>query len=411
MTDPGVRITAARGVIGPELTLAESPVLRVADGRIVGVEVGGSADVDLGEVLLIPGFINAHTHVGDSALKEVGYGRSGWEIVMPPDGVRHVRLRELAREALVASMRSTARYMLRHGIVAFGDFREQGADGVAALREAVDGLEIEAVIYGRHATPPPHDDSDYQAGAALPAGYADEIREVVGQAGGFSVVTANDTTDAGLAETAAVVRAAGGRLAVHAVEDSRYRDESIRRTGRGDVERIVDCLMPDHIVHMTAATNAEIRRVAEAGIPVVVCPRMQSVLGNGIPPVAAMLDHGVTVALGSDNAMLTSPDLLREMDFLSRGLRALAHAPDRPAARDVLAMATVNAARALGLGDRLGSISEGKEATFVAIDLESDSMTGTADPIASVVSRAEVTDIAGVVVRGKVVVGGLPAIG
>lgn len=411
MTEDGLRITAAHALIGSNLELVDHPVLRIADGRFTSVHDGSPADVDLGEVLLVPGLINAHTHVGDSALKEVGYGRSGWEIVMPPDGVRHVRLRELERDALVASMRATARYMLRHGIVAFGDFREQGLYGVAALQEAVDDVGIEAVIYGRHATPPVHADADFRDGVGLPDGYADEIREVVELAGGFSVVTANDTTDAGLAETANVVRAAGGRLAVHAVEDARYRDESIRRAGRGDVERIVDCLAPDHIVHMTAATDAEIDRVAEAGIPVVVCPRMQSVLGNGVPPVLAMLDRGVTVALGTDNAMLTTPDLLCEMDFLSRALRALGHSPARPTAKQVLSMATVNAARALGLDDRLGSIDIGKDATFLAIDLASDSMVGTADSLASVVSRAEVTDIAAVVVRGKVVAGELPVLG
>ena len=411
MTIGGLRIAAAQALIGRDLSALANPVLTVADGRIEAIDQGGEADVDLGKVLLIPGLINAHTHVGDSALKEVGYGRSGWEIVMPPDGVRHVRLRQLSRDALVASMQATARYMLRRGIVAFGDFREQGEAGVDALIEATADIPIEAVIYGRHATPPQHSDADFGDGVGLPDDYRSEIQTVVRVAGGFSVVTANDTTDPGLRETGELVRAAGGRLAVHAVEDARYRDESIRRAGRGDVERILDCLKPDHIVHMTAANASELDMVAAAGIPVVACPRMQAVLGNGVPPVLEMLKREMVVALGTDNAMLTSPDLLREMDFLSRVLRAQSHDPSTPSPKQVLAMATVNAARALGIDDRLGWLDAGKDATFVAMDLTSDSLVGTSDPLASVVSRAEESDIAAVVVRGKLVVGDVPALG
>jgi cytosine/adenosine deaminase-related metal-dependent hydrolase len=405
------RITAAAGLVGADLELIDHPTLSVEGGRIVAVEQGGSADIDLGDVLLIPGLINAHTHVGDSALKEVGFGRSGWEIVMPPDGVRHRRLREMEREQLVAAMASTVRYMHRHGVVAFGDFREQGVAGIRALREALDGLAIEAIIYGRHATPPTHADEDFDEGVGLPDGFEVEIAEVLAEADGFSVVTANDTTDAGLRQTQAIVRASGGRLAVHAVEDARYRDESVRRAGRGDVARIVDCLRPDHIVHMTAANDEELDLVAGAGVPVVVCPRMQAVLGNGVPPVLGMLERGITVALGTDNAMLTSPDLFREMDFLSRALRALARSPGAPTPGQVLQMATINAARALRVDDRLGSLEVGKEATFEVIDLSGDSLRGTSDPVAALVSRAEASDIAALVARGRVVAGSLPANG
>jgi cytosine/adenosine deaminase-related metal-dependent hydrolase len=404
-----LRISAASGLIGPELEFVERPTISIENGRIVAIDQGGPSDLHLSEALLIPGLINAHTHLGDSALKEVGFGKSGWEIVMPPDGVRHVRLRGLARQELIDSMAASARYMLQHGVVAFGDFREQGVDGVTALIEATSGLAIEPMIYGRHAAPPPHSDDDFVRDARLPAGYADEVGDVLEIAQGFSVVTANDTTDAGLKETSDLVRSHGGRLAVHAVEDARYRDESVRRTGRGDVARIVDCLRPDHIVHMTAANDEELDLVAEARIPVVVCPRMQAVLGNGIPPVLAMLDRGIEVALGTDNAMLTSPDPLREMDFLSRSLRALHRNPSCPAPVKVLQMATVNAARALGIDDRTGSISEGRDATFASIRLSGDSLVGTSDPVAAVVSRAEASDVAALVIRGMLVAGQLPA--
>jgi len=164
-------------------------------------------------------------------------------------------------------------------------------------------------------------------------------------------------------------------------------------------------LEPDHIVHMTSGTDEEFALVAEAGIPVVIAPRMQSVMGIGLPPLDRMVAAGVTVALGSDNGMLASPNLLREMEFISRAMRATRHDPAFPTPTLLLQMATINGARALRLEAELGSLEVGKRADVIVFDGASPNLLGSRDPLASIVHRAESRDIRGVLSDGSVVHG------
>jgi len=163
-------------------------------------------------------------------------------------------------------------------------------------------------------------------------------------------------------------------------------------------------------VHMTSGAAEEFELVAAAGIPVVVAPRMRSVMGIGLPPVDRMVAAGLTVALGSDNGMLASPDLLREMEYLSRATRAARHDPTFPSPAQLLQMATINGAKALGLASELGSLSVGKRADVVLFDAESRNLRPVRDPLATVVNRAVAADIACVLVDGVPAVGALPGL-
>jgi len=408
------RFALAGGVVvaGERLEVLEDGYVLVDGGRIAAVgvhfDLADCSTFNLSGHLLIPGLINSHTHLGDSALKEIGFGTDGWKLVMPPDGLRHRLMAELPPATVGSAMRATMRQMLRTGTVAFADFREQGRPGVEALLEAARGLPIRPVVFGRHARPPRHTEEDLKAnrGGLSPDEIA-EIESILEVADGFSFVSANDTTDQGLSDAAAVVRRMGGRLAVHAAETDRYRDISVGRTGRGDIERLLECLRPDFLVHLTAATEQELELVAEAGIPAVFCARMQSVLGNGLPPFLRALDHGLSVGLGTDNVMLTSPNLLRELDYVSRASRALARDPSRPSPRELLSAVTTTAARMLGLDRDLGAIEPEREATMLVIDMATDNLAPVSDPLATLVNRTEANDIRAVVVAGKLVVGSI----
>jgi cytosine/adenosine deaminase-related metal-dependent hydrolase len=384
----------------------------VRDGRIAAVGTGappsGLPAVDLSGRLLTPGLINCHTHIGDAAFKEKGFGfPTDTNLLWQPDGLRWKWMAETPRAELVAAMRRSAQHMLSMGVIAFADFREGGYDGVVALREACEGLPIRAIIYARHAEAPMHTEEAFNENReGLSDVHLAEISECLRVADGFSAVWANETTDLGLRQTASVVRDAGKRLATHACESDTYRRLSLSRTGRGDVDRVVDHLMPDFVVHMTDATDGELDTAIDAGLPMVFCGRGMAALGNGFVPYASALEKGALIGLGTDNVMINSPDILAEMDFLGRVTRALTHdtAID---ARALLAAGTIDAARLLELDDELGSISEGKSATMVAFDFTSGNLSGSADPIASLVERASSNDIQAVIVDGALVHGSI----
>jgi cytosine/adenosine deaminase-related metal-dependent hydrolase len=236
--------------------------------------------------LILPCFFNAHTHIGDSVVLEEPVGTLE-ELVAPPGGLKFRRLQDATREELVAAMRRTLRRMALSGTAAFCDFREGGVEGATALREALERSPVDAVVLGR------------------PVGLeynSEEMRALLDVVEGVAVSSVSDWDYGELEKLARHVREAGKLFALHASE-----------TRREDIDTILD-LKPDFLVHMTAATEDDWKRCSQEGVPVVVCPRSQVFFGR-VPDIPGMLDAGLTLLLGTDNAMLSSPSILREMEF------------------------------------------------------------------------------------------------
>ncbi len=404
-------LAGAAALVGDELTLAHDSYIVVRGGRIDSVGTGrppaGLTVVDMKGKLLLPGLINCHTHIGDAILKEKGFGYpAGTNLLWQPEGLRHGWMASHSREERVGAMRRAAEHMLRLGVVAFADFREGGIPGVAELRDACENLPIRDIIYARHAHAPMHTEEAFLANKeGLSQEYRTEIEEALEIADGFSPVWANETTDAGLRETAEIVRRHGKRLASHACETDIYRSLSLTRAGRPDVERVVEFVNPDYVVHMTDASDDELRTATDRDIPIVLCARGQAALGNGFSPYARIRQLGGVVGIGTDNLMFNSPDVLAELDFLSRVTRAVTHDPAIIDPRALVAAATIDGARILGLESDLGSLVAGKEATIVIMDAQSHNLADSTDVMASLVERASAADIHGVLVRGELVNG------
>ena len=324
---------------GPNFDPIEGRVV-VDDGTIVAVE---KTATDPGDDVILPAFVNAHTHVGDSIAKGAGRGRSLDELVAPPDGLKHRLLREADRAEKIEAMRRSLQYMQRGGTAAFVDFREGGVDGVSALREAADGLAIEAIAYGR------------------------DEKDVLEVADGFGASGARDAEFSGFRSAA---RGAGKPFGIHAGE----RDSA-------DINPALD-LSPDHLVHMVHAETLHLERVADAEVPVVACPRSNLVTGVGLPPLRDLLDHTI-VALGTDNVMLNGPSMFREMEFAAKCCEVTDE--------EVLRMATTNGAAIAGLDG--GIIETDTPARLLVIDGSSDNMVGYRDPLRAVVRRAGVDDV------------------
>jgi len=311
----------------------------VEEGEIVAVEEAATDS----DAIVCPAFVNAHTHIGDSIAKEAGAGLSLDELVAPPDGLKHRLLRAASDAEKVAAMRRSLRFMRRSGTAATVEFREGGVDGVRAIRTALDGLDVEAVVLGRETT------------AAMETG------------DGFGASGARDDD---FAERRAATREAGKPFGIHAGE----RDSH-------DLDPALD-LDPTFLVHVVHPDPRHLDRIERTGVPVVVCPRSNLVTGVGTPPIADLLDR-TSVALGTDNVMLNSPSMFREMEFAAK-------VGDVPAA-DVLRMATVNGADLVGLD--CGLIEPGRPGKLLVVDGDSDNLSGARDPVRAVVRRAGVDDV------------------
>ena len=139
-------------------------------------------------------------------------------------------------------------------------------------------------------------------------------------------------------------------------------------------------------VHMTAVSEAEIHLVAERGVRVIHCPHSNMKLASGVCPVPQFASAGATLGLGTDGAASNNGlDLFAEARLAA--LLAKNESADATAlpAADVLEMATLGGARALGLDDRIGSVEVGKRADLIAIDVEHPSLQPLHDAHAQLV--------------------------
>ena len=315
----------------------------VADGEITAVEETATDSTDL----ILPAFVNAHTHVGDSVAKDAAVGLSLEEAVVPPDSLKHRRLRDTPREQQIAAIRRTCRQMSRTGTAQFADFREFGREGAEILNEAASTEAVSAFVFG----------SDDPA--------------VLDVADGFG---ASGATDEDFRERRATVRERGRPFAIHAGEPD-----------ASDIHPALE-LEPDLLVHMVHAEREHLQRVSDQSVPIVACPRANLALGVGTPPLRDLVDT-TTVALGTDNVMVNDPSMFREMAYTARRFDVTD--------REVLRMATHNGAAALG--SDAGVIEPGRPAQLLVLDGDSDNLAGTESPVSAVVRRAGGLDVKRVV--------------
>ena len=171
-------------------------------------------------------------------------------------------------------------------------------------------------------------------------------------------------------------------------------------TGQRPLQRLhnLGLLTPSFIaVHMTQLTAEEISLVAESGAHIVHCPESNLKLASGFCPVAQCLSAGIKVALGTDGAASNNDlDMMGEMRSAALLAKAVAQDASAVPAMTALRMATINGAKALGLEQEIGSLTIGKSADVIAIDLDHLETQPLYCPISQIVyaaSRQQVTDV------------------
>jgi cytosine/adenosine deaminase-related metal-dependent hydrolase len=276
------KVLTPEGFIDGHVIIDEGMVKEVASGK---------GPKPMAEGIVIPTFINAHTHVADYSVP-VDLDMSLEELVAPPDGLKHRMLRSMPEETARASMSAMSEHMMRQGISSFIDFREGGAAGSRMLRESAKAAA--AIVMGR----PGRMEFDRAE--------ADAILE---SADGIACSSISDYDLDVLRQLSQHARSRGKMFALHASERSRE-----------DMDAILD-LKPSFLVHLNHAADEDIESCAKQKVPIVICPRSNLFFGQ-VPPVRRMMALGADVCLGTDNAMFCLPDMLVEMECCGRLMRA-----------------------------------------------------------------------------------------
>ena len=155
-------------------------------------------------------------------------------------------------------------------------------------------------------------------------------------------------------------------------------------------------------VHMTQLTDSEIKKFAQAGAHIVHCPESNLKLASGFCPVQKCLDAGINVALGTDGAASNNDlDMFGEMRTAALLAKGVAKDASAVSAATALRMATLNGAKALGIDDITGSLTIGKSADLCAIDLSDIETQPIYNAITHLVYSASRHQVSDVWVAGK----------
>ena len=162
-------------------------------------------------------------------------------------------------------------------------------------------------------------------------------------------------------------------------------------------------LKPHFLVHMTYASQNDLCTAAKKTRGIVICPRANASLAEGIPNFSLMEKNGCRVAIGTDNVMINSPDMFREMDYLWKVTMGIHKKRIDP--KEILKMATVNGG--ILLGRKIGSVETQYLADGIFVDKHALDLEPMHNPYASIVHRASELTIKAVMIGGRIIHGNL----
>lgn len=300
-------LTIKDGIVlkGQDLTPVRENIV-IDDGRIIEMakDVCEGKIIDATDSIVCPTFLNGHTHIGDSIIKDEGYGLSLGEMVKPPNGVKHKALANAEDGEIIDAMKKSMWDMFESGTTHFIDYREGGIKGVELLRKASKNLPVTPVILGR-------DDSFYGQNPDLRK-VKIAIRKLLKLADGIALSGFGEISDEVASLITSECRKAGKISSIHVAESMHLQDDSLRDFNKTEIQRGVDAGF-NQLVHCTNPRNNDLELIKNSNV--VVCPRANATLNVGVAPLNEMFSKGIKPLLGSDNLMLNSPNLLRELEF------------------------------------------------------------------------------------------------
>jgi 5-methylthioadenosine/S-adenosylhomocysteine deaminase len=355
-----------------------------------------------GRGVVLPGLVNAHTHLSEALLCGMGEDLSLLEwlaaIVLPAG--RHLT-RETAR---IGAMLKGAELLLS-GVTCVNDMFCHTNGGSLASLGAVDGLEAMG-LRGVVAFGAEDADDPVPLDTLLAEHHALAERCAASDLVGFrlGVGTVLGQTDELLAASAAEAKGNGWAVHTHLAEVKEEVVQAGLRWGVTTVGRAAEVGLlevPLLAAHCVWVRQAEIAALAAAGVAVVHNPVANMILGSGVCPVPALRGAGIPVAIGTDGAASNDSQNMLEAVKAAALLQKVARLdPAALTAGDVLAMATLEGARALGLHHQVGSLEPGKRADVVRLRGDRPALANVHDPRQQVVYCTSPADVADVWVDG-----------
>jgi len=399
-------------VVNGDLIEAVGELSQIAE-RYPGEEI-----IDLGNCAVLPGFVNCHSHLEITAMRgaldSVEQDFRSWLLKL--NSFRAM----LSDEEIRISADAGAIEAARSGVTCMGDIGRFGRAGFEALKAVgLRGILFQETEFS------PDDRTALDDIAELWKKMADlqadstELVEI-----GISPHSPYTVSRKLFEKIAELVKDQGIKVSIHAAE-SRTEDELLKN-GQGffidvykkfDVEWNSPRVSPIEFLHSTGiletspllvhcvtVSDEDISMIAKSGSSIAHCPRSNAKFGHGFAPLEKFISAGIDVGFGSDSvASNNTCDIIEEARFAAFAARNISSDGKFITAENVLEIATLGGAKALGLDEKIGTIESGKHADLTAVSLSNIAQQPISDIVAAIVFSSNARDVVMTMVDGKII--------
>ena len=384
--------------------------LLITNGLIFGIEKQSECQtpakevLDLGNHILMPGFINAHGHAAMSLFRGLAddLPLMTWlqEHIWPAEG-QHVN-EEFVQQGTELAIGE----MIQSGTTTFADmyfYPQQAAE--AAIKSGIRSVCFTPVL-------------------DFPTNYAQNADEYIRKAVecndrlnnhpmnsnqrvriGFGPHAPYTVSDEPLKEITILADQLNMPVQIHLHETEFEVSESLEKYNKRPTQRLFDIgFLNERVscVHMTQIDDGDIEILKKTGTSIVHCPESNLKLASGFCPISELSEHQIPIAIGTDGAASNNDlDMFSEIKTASLLAKGVSQNASAIPALEALTMATLGGAKALGIDDATGSLTIGKAADIQAINLNTLSSQPVFDPISHLVYCTKSTQVSHVWVDGQ----------
>jgi len=381
----------------------------------IGSQFENAEVVELGNSAILPGFVNCHSHLEITAMRnqldDVEHDFAAWLLKL--QSIRS----ELSEEELLSAAVNGAREGARAGVTCFGDIGRVGSVGLAALKK----VALRGVVFQETEFSPDNRtaNDDFLALATKFEALKREETDLVSVGiSPHSPYTVSSQLFELIAQYSIINRVP---LSIHAAESLAEMELLTRGTGffsdvydRYELEwhsplsspiEYLDRLgvlsarpLLGHCVHVS---DEDVRRIESSGSSIAHCPKSNAKFGHGAAPLEKFLDAGINVGLGSDSVASNNLcDIIEESRFAALTARNRTDTSRFIQPSEILRIATLGGAEALGLDSEIGSLDAGKQADIAVISLEHLAMQPLGDIESAIVFSSSGRDVEMTFVNG-----------
>jgi len=358
--------------------------------------------IDAKNKLILPGFINGHTHVPMTLFRgihdDVTLNDWLYKYIFPAEA------KNVTEEFVRWGTRLAAAEQIRSGVTTFADMY-YFEDAVAEETKAAGMRGVLGETFIDFPAP------DNKTNAAMLA-YTEKFLQrwqgdplIHAAVAPHSIYTCSQKT---LQDSSALARKYHAPILIHTAEMKKEWDDSLKQNGMSPVQYLdkIGLLGPDVVsAHCIFVDEADRRTLAQRHVGCVHNPSSNMMIASGVAPVPEMLAAGIAVGLGTDGPAGSNNDLdlMEEIDLAAKLAKITKMDPLAINAKAVVEMATIDGARALHLEKEIGSLENGKKADLILISLDEPNAVPMYDVYAQLAYALKASDVETVIIGGRVV--------